>query len=243
MLKDTEFYNKESTVYSEKRYPKVATSYTQFFFKERLKHTLLELQKNTVGIHECSLFEIGCADGIVLKEIHDAFGNAYSPMVGIDISPGMIAAAKEKFGTLGITFKTRQEYTDTRTFDAVIEIGVINYANLTEELEYIAKHINPTGVAIISLAGTGSLWDKTRKSDTGFATFLSYHDYEAEIAKRFTIVKAIPVGLPLPVIWRAPAVARVVEGILETLFRPILPNLFHEKVYVLKLIAEPTIEE
>lgn len=235
MLKDTQFYNKESAIYSEKRYPKNATNYIQFFFKERLRLTIAELKKSIKDRQDLSLLEIGCADGIVAYEIQQACPHAFSHIVGIDISPGMIDAAREKFGTTGIIFQTRDKYTDTQKHDVIIEIGVINYATLDGELKYIAERLTADGVAIISLAGTGSVWDKTRKSDTGFNTFQSYAEYETAISKKFTIIKTEVVGIPIPFIWRSPGFARMISSGLENTLRYIAPNLFHEKIYVIKL--------
>jgi SAM-dependent methyltransferase len=232
--KDTEFYNKESSVYSQKRYPSVAKSYTQFFFKERLRFTINSIREIIKGKQDLSLLEIGCADGIVLEHISKELGTQFSQLIGIDISPGMIHAAQKKYKESTMIFKERKDYTGMSLHDLIVEIGVINYASLADELEYIASHVKAGGHAIISLAGTGSLWDKRRKDDTGFNNFFSYSDYEREIMKHFTIIKRIPVGLPIPVIWRVPVLARVIESLAEKCMREIAPDLFHEKVYILK---------
>jgi SAM-dependent methyltransferase len=235
MIKDTTFYNKESDQYSEKRYPKTPTNYNQFFFTDRLRHTLSALKKYVGNNDNLSLLETGCADGIVLKEIQTSLPNTFSQLVGTDISPGMIEAAQRKFGNNQLIFKVRNQYTDSMLHDVIVEIGVINYASLQEELDDIAKRLKHDGFAIISLAGTGSLWDRRRKGETGFNTFFSYKAYEQAILKQFKIVEAIPVGLPIPVIWKVPVLARVISKGVEIALRFIAPNLFHEKVYVLKL--------
>lgn len=234
MIKDTEFYNKESAVYSEKRYPTVPISYTQFFFKERLRLTLKALKKYIGDKHNLSLLETGCADGIVLKEIKDSYGGHFSRLIGTDISSGMIQAAFQKFGNLGLDFKIRNEYIQTEHHDIVVEIGVINYAKLEDEFFDISQKLKDDGVAIISLAGTGSLWDRTRKSDAGFNTFLPYKDYEIAITRKFTILEIVPVGLPIPILWRIPSFARITTSITEKILRPLIPSLFHEKIYIIK---------
>ncbi len=235
MIKDTEFYNKESSVYSEKRYPKVAVSYTQFFFKERLRLTMNALTSFINGKKDLSLLEIGCADGIVVKDIHEAYGTHFASITATDISPGMILSAKEKFGSTGIIFKERKEYTDTVLHDIIIEIGVINYAVLQEELNYIADHIKRDGRAIISLAAQGSVWDRRRTADTGFNNFFTNEEYRKEITQKFNIVQEMHVGLLVPLIWRYPSFARLVMPTIEFVMRGIAPQLFHETIYVLKL--------
>jgi SAM-dependent methyltransferase len=235
MIKDTAFYDKESSVYSEKRYPQVSQSYTQFFFKERLQMTINAL-KHFVGTKKnLSLHEIGCADGYVINEIKRAYPDAFSNLIGTDISPGMITSAQEKFGNSGIHFVVRPQYTDASRHDVIVEIGVINYAVLEEELEYIKTHLKADGVALISLAGQGSIWDRRRTGDTGFNNFLTYKEYRNEISKRFTIIQEIPVGLLIPLLWRIPVLARIVQPLKEMILRPCMPGLFHEKIYVLQL--------
>ncbi len=233
MIKDTEFYNKESSIYSEKRYPEVAKSYTQFFFKERLTCTLEYLRELIQSKNNVSLLEIGCADGIVLQHINKELGSHFSKLIGIDISPEMISVAQKRCENTPMTFVERKDYTEPALYDFIVEIGVINYASLADELEYIASHLNASGYALISLAGTGSLWNKRRTSDTGFNNFFSYPEYEREIAKHFSIIKSIPIGLPIPVIWRLPLFARFAESVTEKVLRRITPNLFHEKIYLL----------
>jgi 2-polyprenyl-3-methyl-5-hydroxy-6-metoxy-1,4-benzoquinol methylase len=238
MIKDTEFYNKESQIYSDKRYPKVPQSYVQFFFTERLKYLVRAMQKNIKDKSNLSLLEIGCADGIVLNEVQNKYSQVFSKLVGIDISPGMIKAAQEKYKDSRMVFVERKDYADSSLHDVILEIGVINYTLLSEELSYIAAHIKPDGIAIISLAGTGSLWDKRRKDETGFRTFSSYAYYEKTIREKFEIIDSISVGLPIPLLWRVPFAARLGESVAEKILRPILPNLFHEKIYVLKLVSK-----
>ncbi|MDQ3014277.1 MAG: class I SAM-dependent methyltransferase [bacterium] len=243
MIKDTAFYNKESIIYSEKRYPVVVTDYIQFFFKTRLRFVLEYLTKNTYGKQRLTLLEIGCADGIILREIKKSLGPVFVDLIGTDISPEMIRAAQEKNAGTEIRFMQRSEYIHALPQDYIIEIGVINYAILVEELEYIAQHLKKDGIAIISLAGTGSLWDIRRKNDSGFKTFLSYMEYEAAILKHFTIEKSIAVGLPIPIIWRVPPCARILQPLIEKILWPIAPNLFHEKIYIIKLKDESKSQE
>lgn len=231
-MKDTDFYNKESETYSEKRYPKVPTSYTQFFFKKRLKIVFRLLEKNLKDTEELSFLDIGCADGFVLNEIHNHFPKLFSEMIGIDTSPKMIEVSKKKYSNETFVFKVREDFSDISPKDVIVEVGVINYADLNIELDFASRHLKDDAIYIISLAGTNSLWNRIKKGDKGFRNFLSYREYEKEINKNFEIVRVVPVGLFIPLIWKLPTLARFIQS-LETIFCP-FTNIFHEKVYLLK---------
>ena len=231
-MKDVNFYDKESRTYSEKRYPRKISSYNQFFFTKRLAIVLdlvAKAIKNRTGL---SILEIGCADGIVISEIFRAYKNSFSSVTGIDISPEMIRIARRKYEGSGIVFSERKDFA-TRAEDIVLEIGVINYADISSEFRFAYDYMKTDSIYIISLAGTNSLWNRIKKGDKGFNNFLSYQEYEKEIRKNFDILLSSSVGLFIPLIWKLPALARIIQPI-ETVFRPILPNCFHEKIYLLK---------
>lgn len=233
MIKDTDFYNKESIVYSEKRYPEIAETYTQFFFKERLRLILEKVSVYIESTRGLRFLEIGCADGVVTRAAAARYGERFASILGIDISPEMIRVAQSKGSGSKMVFLHRSEYA-IRKHDVIFEVGVINYAVLKEELEFIATQLSKDGLAVISFAGKGSLWDRRRKTGTGFSNFLSYGEYERKISEQFQIMEKIPVGLPLPLIWRVPSVGRVLQPFVESLVRPIAPGLFHEKIYILR---------
>lgn len=236
MRKDTEFYNKISHRYSADRYPVVVWSYTQFFFKRRLSFvvdSIGRLIKETDK--DLSVLEIGCADGVVLRKIYEIFSPHFFYFLGIDISPKMIEVASRENSGTGIIFKTRGEYRDTRQYDLIVEVGVINYvASLENEIAYVHGVLKGSGYYICSVAGTNSLWNKIETADKGFSNFCSYEEYEQILQNFFLIEKKIPVGFFMPLLWRAPAVARIVQPIIEIIFKPFVPNLFHENVYLLK---------
>ncbi len=232
-MKDVNFYDKESGTYSDKRYPKIVSSYNQFFFTERLRLVLKMLDKNISEKKNLSLLEIGCADGIVIEKIYENFRNVFSSIAGIDISPEMIRVALEKYSGKPFTFKIRSDFSDALPKDVVVEIGVINYADISSEFRFAYDYMKTDSIYIISLAGTNSLWNRIKKGDKGFNNFLSYQEYEKEIRKNFDILSTSSVGLFIPLIWKLPALARIIQPI-ETVFRPILPNCFHEKIYLLK---------
>lgn len=236
MLKDTEFYNKASNSYSADRYPAIAHSYTQFFFKRRLalivdafKRVILETDK------ELSVFEIGCADGVVLREIYETFRSNFSYFLGIDLSPKMIEVASRENSDTGIVFKTRDEYYDTKRYDVVVEVGVINYVlDVEREMTYAHSALKDGGHYICSLAGTDSFLHRVKPGEKGYNNFLSYADYESLLRKHFEIQEIIPVGFFVPFLWRIPALARIVQPIVEGILKPLTPNLFHENIYLVK---------
>ncbi|MHB8710417.1 MAG: class I SAM-dependent DNA methyltransferase [Minisyncoccota bacterium] len=236
MLKDTEFYNKVSGRYSADRYPTIARSYTQFFFKKRLSLVIDAIKKLTKETDkDLSVLEIGCADGIVLREIYEIFGNRFSCLVGVDTSPKMIEKASAKHRGTPLVFKMRDEYHDTKRYDLVIEVGVINYVpDVGREMAYPHSVLKDGGHYICSLAGTNSLWNKLEQGEKGFNNFLSYEEYETILKKYFIIEKKIPVGFFIPLLWRVPAVARIVQSSAEEILRPLARNLFHENIYLVK---------
>lgn len=232
MLKDKNFYNQESTRYSSKRYPSVATNYIQYFFKKRMALVLGVLEENFRHQSGLSLLEIGCADGVVLREISEKQNNIFAKLIGIDTSDGMISEAKVITVDDKINYFVRGEETFTNKFDVVLEVGVANYANIDEELISAKNNLKEDGIYILSLAGQGSINGFFSKG-AGYNNFLTYREYEQKIKKHFGIKKIIPVGIFVPMIWRASGMARVIQEIIEKIFK-LSPNLYHEKIYILK---------
>lgn len=236
MLKDTEFYNKASGSYSAVRYPAIAGSYTQFFFKERLALVLGAIKGLTKETDtDLSVSEIGCADGVVLREIYNRFKSNFSYFMGIDLSPKMIEVASRENSDTDIIFKTRDEYRDTKYYDLVIEVGVINYVSDVErEMTYAHSVLKDGGHYICSFAGTDSVLHRLKPGEKGYNNFLSYEEYEKILKELFVIERKIPVGFFIPFLWRIPTLARIVQPIVEGILKPLTPNLFHENIYLVK---------
>lgn len=236
MAKDTEFYNKISESYSADRYPEVATSYTQFFFKKRLDLLIGAIKQTALAQSSgLSVLEIGCANGVVLRKIHEVFKRNFSYFVGLDISPKMIEVASRENVDTNMIFKVRNEYNGLKEFDLIIEVGVINYTDsVEEEMSYAHSVLKDGGYYICSFAGTDSVLNKIKPGDKGYNNFLSYIEYEQTMRKFFRIEKKIPVGFFVPLLWRFPAIARLKQPIVENFFKFFSPNLFHENIYVLK---------
>jgi len=236
--KDTAFYDKESSVYSARRYPQRSSDYTHFFFKRRLALTLGLLGRLIPNMGSPKLLEVGCADGIVLRMIYDRFRERISLYEGVDISPKMIEEARKKNEGSPMSFSVRRSngaFTDKKDarYDLIVEIGVLNYAGFDADMKCAEEALSKDGYYICSIAGRGSLWDRQVKADKGFGNFLSYKEYERKIKARFEIVTVKPVGLRVPFIWRLPLAARIIQPIVEALFMP-FTGLYHEKVYLLK---------
>lgn len=232
MLKDTAFYDAESVRYSAKRYPAVVSTYVQSFYKSRLSVVHHYIHKYT---NSGRLIEIGCADGVVIKSIYDAFPEKFTEYTGVDISEGMIGAAKASKRDRDIAFVQRDESALSGLYDVVLEVGVLNYMDPEPEFSKVRGLLKSDGVYICAIAGTDSLWHRLKPhEEKGFRSFKSYAAYEAELGKHFIFVSSSAAGLFIPHIWKVPALARVVQPIFEMLLRKISPNLFHEKVYVLK---------
>ena len=177
------------------------------------------------------VFEIGCADGVVLRALDTHFKKYISTMVGIDTSPEMIEVATKTNGSISSFYLRGSE--PATISDLILEIGVINYADVSTDIVYVHNRLSERGVYVLSIAGYDSL-NARFGHGKGYNNFLSYKEYEALIQKYFVIDVVVPVGLYIPFIWRIPFIALPVQYVFECLFTPFVPNLFHEKIYFLK---------
>ncbi|HVU80074.1 MAG TPA: class I SAM-dependent methyltransferase [Candidatus Paceibacterota bacterium] len=234
-MKDTDYYNQESSQYSSKRYPERETDYVQFFFKYRLKLVLDMLGRSLENRSApAALLEVGTANGVVLRAAYDAFGAKLGRVEGNDIAPDMVGAAKAANGNRPISYFVREGSALPGGFDVVLEVGVLNYAPWQEDLKAAHGALQPGGVYICSIAGQGSFHARMRGGEEGFDNMLSYAEYERHMRSLFTVAEAVPCGFFVPLIWRFPAAARVVQRAAEVLMRRIAPSLAHEKIYVLQ---------
>jgi SAM-dependent methyltransferase len=235
-MKDTKFYNQESGIYSQKRYPQIATDYIHYSFKKRLKIVLGMIEWMIDSKDKASLLEVGCADGVVVKSINDKFGARLNNIQAIDLSPEMIEAAK-KNNSSPIVFKVREnDMKFENKFDIVVEVGVLNYTDILNEFGFAKDNLSRSGFYVLSIAGRDSLMVRLgRNRKDNFNNLLSYAEYEKKIAEYFDIVKIVPCGFWVPKLWKFPPVARIVQPSLDFLFKNLLPDLFHEKVYLLTI--------
>lgn len=233
-MRDTSFYDEESVQYSQKRYPKVATNYTQYFYLRRLEIVRKYLAKFFSGKSFATFLEIGCADGVVLRAVAEFLPGVFGKMIGIDISEKMVEEAQRQNHILEAQFFLRSQLPSKEGFDVVLEVGVVNYAVFEEELSFAKDHIKDNGYYLLSVAGTDSLKNRMKGED-GFNNFRSYRAYEETIKHDFKIKAETGCGVFVPYLWRIPGIARVIQPIFEVMANTLgMTGLCHEKIYLLK---------
>ncbi len=227
------FYDKESGIYTAKRYPNHVESYTQYIFRTRLNILLsfLKKSKQVIPINS-SVFEIGCADGVVFKSLEGSFPHRFSKLVGVDISPGMIAEATKQNTNKNTSF-TLRDAAPADQYDIVLEIGVHVY-NLDAELAYVSQFLKPNGYFVFSAAGGKSLYKKIKMRDKEYSKdYLVYSSLEKVLQRYFTIEDSAVYGLFVPKLWQVGALGRFLQPIFDGVFQ-FIPELFHEKIYLLR---------
>ncbi len=234
-MKDTKYYDKESVQYSQKRYPETEMHYVHFFFKRRLALLLGLLARITNGKRGMSLLEVGCADGFVLSTIAKKL-SCFDTLVGIDISPQMIETAKALNSDPRTHYYVRGERDfEKGSLDIIAEVGVLNLTDLREDLLFAKDHLKEGGYYICSLASSTSLTAKLKPSNRkDYKHFMSFTEYERTLREFFVIEARIPYGLFVPHIWKIPALARFIQPAVGQVFTKLLPNAFHEKIYLLR---------
>ena len=237
-IKNTAFYNTESASYSRSRYPDIPQTYTQSFFRRRLQLSLKALRR-ALG-HDprgLSLLEVGCADGVVMRAVDAALPGAFSQMVGVDIAEKMIEVARAETPLPHAEFHVRSAYASPERFDVELELGVVNYVMLEDELRYAKEHLKDGGIYILSMAGTDSIFNKIKGGGEKSRDLRTYWECESLIQAQFTIVEAHGYGFFVPYLWRAPVFARLMQPFVEVIANAFFKNLCHEKLYVLKPLA------
>ncbi len=231
---NTTFYDKASGEYSNRRYKSGTNSYIQFFFKRRLSLTIDILQKYISGRTNLLLLEVGCADGIVIETIDSKYPNNFIKYTGTDISPEMIRVASEKNKNSKISYYLKNS-SEQGEFDFVLAIGFLSPGIFDREFNYIKKFLKKGGIAIVSMASKDSIYTKIKLRDQEYSKDYWNHDkYREFLQKDFDILNAEPCGLFIPKLWSIPVLARIVQPVLESILKYIIPNLFHEKLYVLR---------
>ena len=116
----------------------------------------------------------------------------------------------------------------------IVEIGVVAREIMESELRFAYQNLPEGGYYICSIASRTSLrtWFKADESD--LVKYLTFSEYETAVESRFEIVNSEVFGIFIPFLWKVPFVARLVQPICEMMFRPFLPSLFHEKIYLMR---------
>lgn len=230
-MKDSNFYNAESLKYSSKRYPDKANTFTQFFFKERLRITLSVLQQLLNGRRNVSLLEIGCADGIIIRRVWETFSNYFGRIEATDVAEEMITQATQKNTHTPIHFFRRETQLPGNN-DIILEIGVLNLISVQDECKAVAEALHHFGYFICSLSGASSLQHRLKGQDR-LAHLESYQVYERILGEHFNLLRSEPIGFFIPWLWKIPQLGRVLQPFVEWVGKHIAPNLAHEKLYVL----------
>ncbi len=230
---NTTFYDNESEGYSRKRYNVTPTTYTHFFFQDRLSKVVSLVGEHFKDGQNLIMIEDGCADGVVLYSVDYLYPDLFSKIIGTDISPKMIEAAAKRNKKEYISFVIKDAMPEVIA-DCFLAIGFVSPGIFKEEFAFIDRHLASNGLCIMSLVSNNSLYAKFKLKDKKIAKdYRSFAEYEKILSERFEIVDSVPYGLFIPKLWAAPSLARFLQPLLEKILRP-FPQLFHEKLYVLR---------
>ncbi|MEQ1561365.1 MAG: methyltransferase [Nitrospira sp.] len=231
----SEYYDKESSVYSEKRYSGAPNTYIKFYFKNRMRVVLVLLSKIIKDKNNLSLLDIACADGVITEAIDRAFPNVFSKFVGTDISPLMVSTARDRFSKdHRYSFFVKDEC-PIEQFDIALGLGYISASIFDEEMAFLNLRLKTGGYYVCTLASPNSIYAKIKLSKEKYiGDYREYGVYRKMLLKHFDILDEIPSGIFIPKLWAFPALARVVQPYLEKVFKKISPNLFHERIYLLR---------
>ena len=231
---NTDFYDKASTEYSNKRYKGKTSSYIQFFFKRRLTIALEIIGKNLRGRKSLRIIEGGCADGIVLDTILNKFPDNFVNCFGTDISPEMIEVANKRNTNKNISYFLKGAG-ETGQFDFVLAIGFLTPSIFDIEFSYIKKYLKSDGIVILSLASRDSIYTRIKlQKEEYIKDYLKHKEYEKSLNKDFELLSSHPYGFFIPKLWAFPSIARFLQPLIENIMKYITPNLFHEKLYILR---------
>lgn len=230
-----DYYDDEANVYSQKRYPARPQNYIQFLFTHR-RDIVLSLVERVIGATSAprSLFEMGCADGVLLRAIDEHYPGAFAQMLGSDVSAPMIEEAKSLTQSPAITYAMRDEITPTGNYACAMEIGVgAIVLDTPGELALLAGQLMPGGYLLCSIAGRDSIAARWGSTAADRAVLKTYAEYERHIHSLFSIEMARSCGIYVPLLWRVPFLGNLLQPLAE-LLGGIMPELAHERVYLLK---------
>ncbi len=229
---NTSFYDKESGQYSSKRYNKIPTTYTQFFFQERLRQVLSLVGEFMSNKNNQVLIEDGCADGVVAFVVGEKHKKTFSHVIGTDISFGMISEAQRLYPK--IPFYIKNQLPSDMKADLILAVGFVSPGIFDDEFTFIQKHLKKDGKIIVSLVNNSSIYARLKLRDKEiFQDYWTFDEYEEFLKKEFKIIDSAPYGLFVPKLWVIPTIAIILQPFFEFIFKP-FPSLFHEKLYVLE---------
>lgn len=236
-----EYYNKASKGYSDVRYRSDTVSFSQYLFKKRKDLFLKYLEKIIDNIPEqATILEIGCADGVLFKAIEERFPGRFSKFIGLDISPRMIDEARKQNINDKASFLLRKDFnTKNNKFDMIIELGVGNN-DLDAELFFVYSNLKPDGYFFYSVSGAKSLYTNLKNIDQFYTSHdnRTYSKYEIIFKKYFILEKSCVYNIFIPKLWSVPIFARALQPLCDWFLKRIIPEFFHEKIYVFKKLTE-----
>ena len=230
-----DYYDEEAAVYSQKRYPERVQNYTQFLFTRRRALVLEALSYVVAHTKEPrALLEIGCADGVLLRSIVKVYPRSFSHIHGIDTAKQMIDTARALTHEPEISFGLRNSDPVKGRFTIILEIGVAAIVlESKSEIDFFSRHLEDEGYVVVSVAGNRSIVSLLDKGAGSRNKLQSYQSYEKTFRERFTILYMKPLGIYVPLLWRAPQIARTLQPLFEFLGN-LFPGLAHEHLYILK---------
>ncbi len=236
--KTVNFYDKESGQYARKRYEGSMSTYTHYVFRKRMSiffDFISYILKNSPE-NKKSLFDIGCADGIVLFQLDERFGDRISSIDAVDISEGMLNVARSKTSDKKFSFYIRGNEPQ-RTFDIVSELGV-HVVDIGKEMEDVMSKLNKGGYFVYSTANRNSIFARLKlhgREGTEYVNdYRSLVETEKVLTTKFEIVKKVSYGLFIPKLWSIPFLARIIQPAVDFILGPFVPSLFHETLYLLR---------
>ncbi|MES3005119.1 MAG: class I SAM-dependent methyltransferase [Patescibacteria group bacterium] len=229
------YYNQESSQYSNKRYDKHIDTYVKFFFNKRRDIVFQILRGITKDKKDLLLLDIACADGIISRSVDKFFPNVFSKIVGTDIAPDMVIQAQKLSGEdKKFSFFVKNECPEVE-FDIVLATGYLSAGIFDNEMAFLDRRIKRGGLYICTAASSKSIYAKLKTYNKPYyKDYRTYSQYKKMLEEHFEVLEEYPYGLFIPKLWAFPRLARKIQPIVESIFKNIVPNLFHEKVYLLR---------
>jgi len=232
---DTSFYDKESVIYSRKRYEGIADTYIKWLFQSRRKKVVqligwLSQTKDTLR-----LLDYGCGDGIITQAIVEGYSTKFATIVCSDISSEMLRIAEIKSPSKDIIFALPQDLPELE-YNVILALGFLNPAVHAAEIAYFQTHLKPDGLLICTLSSKYSLPSILGLREKEYIQkYMTYKQYDRFWQKDFEVVQKIPNGLFVPKLWAFPKLARWLQPKMEVVMSILWTSAFHEQIYVLKL--------
>jgi len=128
-----------------------ASSNWRYFEKEAVFHHLRRFAEGKEGVRVC---EFGCGEGVYSCQVALIFSGAQ--VVGIDISPELIAAAQRNAELNGVSERVSFTVADAEhcpieegSIDAMLVLNILHHTDLDQVLPQIDRTLKKDGVVII----------------------------------------------------------------------------------------------